>query len=772
MTTRSDQTNFDLTNKTSRIRHSSIRTKITLWAGLGLALVSFILIGYSVITLRQAAIENATDEALAISEKQAALVSDVLDRPYMTARILADSLGVVKDPSIPTNLSRDEINAMLRKVLVENPSFLGVYTLWEPNEFDGLDSQYIRAVAHDETGRFIPYWVRDPNGIIHTEALTQYEIPGVGDWYILPRSTMQEITIAPIVRRIQEQDLTIASFIVPIVWNGRFFGIVGVDAPIGVMQELVDNINLYDGAADVALFTQEGTLIAVRNRPDIANQSVELIYKDYSQIRSQLNVTFSRISQDGKSLQIFSPIEADEGGTLWVLGLSIPLEKITSPATYTAIRQAAIGLTLILFALIFLWLVAGQIVRPMQELTRAAQAVSLGDLNARADVRGSDETAILADAFNSMTLQLGNLFATLEQRVADRTRALTTVAEIGTATSTILELEKLLHEIVELSKERFNLYHSHIYLLDEAGENLVLTAGAGEAGRIMAAEGHSIPLAREQSLVARAAREGKGVIVNDITQSPDFLPNPLLPNTRSELAVPMMVGNRVIGVFDVQSDMVERFTDADIAIQTTLASQAAAAIENARLYTQAEITRQETQLLVDYAGEAIMILDLTTGLFKEPNANAEKIYGLPREELVKVGPAQMSPPRQPDGRDSAEKAMEMIGIAMEKGIHIFEWDHINGQGDLVPCEVRLVRLPGEHPRLRVSVLDITERKRLEELTVQRARQQEALNQITQKIQSATTVESALQIAARELGHALGRKPTMVALDPATLTGKE
>ena len=126
---------------------------------------------------------------------------------------------------------------------------------------------------------------------------------------------------------------------------------------------------------------------------------------------------------------------------------------------------------------------------------------------------------------------------------------------------------------MDLTKERFNLYHSHIYLLDEESTNLVLTAGAGEPGRIMVAEGQSIPLDREQSLVARAARQRKGVTVNDVTQAADFLPNPLLPDTHSELAVPMIVRGNVIGVFDIQSEQVGRFTESDVNIQTTLAAQ-------------------------------------------------------------------------------------------------------------------------------------------------------------------------------------------------------
>ena len=210
---------------------------------------------------------------------------------------------------------------------------------------------------------------------------------------------------------------------------------------------------------------------------------------------------------------------------------------------------------------------------------------------------------------NESELQISNreledIRISLEKRVADRTRDLEIVAEVGTATSTILDVKSLLQEVVNLTKERFNLYHSHIYLLDEAGENLVLASGAGEPGRQMVAEGRFIPLNRAQSLVARAAREQAGVTVNDVTQAPDFLPNPLLPDTRSELAVPMIVGGRVIGVFDVQSDVVGRFTESDINIQSTLAAQVATSIQNVRSFEQSKI-QAEFETLVNTIGQKI-----------------------------------------------------------------------------------------------------------------------------------------------------------------------
>ncbi|MFN8374042.1 MAG: GAF domain-containing protein [Anaerolineae bacterium] len=142
-------------------------------------------------------------------------------------------------------------------------------------------------------------------------------------------------------------------------------------------------------------------------------------------------------------------------------------------------------------------------------------------------------------------------------------------------------MDALLTQVSDLTKERFNRYHAHIYLLDDAHEYLVLAAGAGEAGRIMKENQHRIPLDREQSLVARAARTHQAVIVDDVTSAPDFLANPLLPETRSEMALPMIVGDTVIGVLDIQDNRPNAFDEESVQIKSALAAQIAIAVENA-----------------------------------------------------------------------------------------------------------------------------------------------------------------------------------------------
>ncbi len=218
----------------------------------------------------------------------------------------------------------------------------------------------------------------------------------------------------------------------------------------------------------------------------------------------------------------------------------------------------------------------GSVIGTLNAASKQPDAYTARDENALSQI-----ASLLAAALDSR-----RLFEQTQKRAAE----LETVAQVSTAASTVLEAQTLLQNVVDLTHDSFGLYHAHIYLLDTDGQTLSLAAGAGEVGRRMVAAGRSLSLNREQSLVARAARTRQAVIVNDVRAEPGFLPHPLLPDTRSEMAVPMLVGDRVLGVFDVQHDQLNYFTDEDVRIQTTLAAQVAVALQNANLFGEQAAT--------------------------------------------------------------------------------------------------------------------------------------------------------------------------------------
>lgn len=191
---------------------------------------------------------------------------------------------------------------------------------------------------------------------------------------------------------------------------------------------------------------------------------------------------------------------------------------------------------------------------------------------------------------------------TLRRRVVE----LEVVAQVSTAASTILDSALLMQTVVELTRDHFNLSHVHIGLLDESGGFLHMAASADEIGRQVMADSPVLYLNQDRSLATLAATTRQCVVVNDVSLEPNYLAHPLLEAVQSEMVVPMIVGERLIGVMAVQSNQLNRFSEEDVVIHKILAAQVAVAIENARRFealqqtilqlqeTQEKLMRQET----------------------------------------------------------------------------------------------------------------------------------------------------------------------------------
>jgi len=170
-----------------------------------------------------------------------------------------------------------------------------------------------------------------------------------------------------------------------------------------------------------------------------------------------------------------------------------------------------------------------------------------------------------------------------------RAQELQIVAQVSTAASTILDPHELLRVVVDLTKVSFSLYHVEVYL-HRPGENILeVVAGAGETGQMLVDRQPWLQF-DSPSAVAQSARQRQVVIVNDKRANPGFIPNHLLPDVHSEMALPMIVGDRLLGVFHLQASTANRFSREDARIFTTLSSQVAVALQNAELYAEQAAT--------------------------------------------------------------------------------------------------------------------------------------------------------------------------------------
>ena len=197
-----------------------------------------------------------------------------------------------------------------------------------------------------------------------------------------------------------------------------------------------------------------------------------------------------------------------------------------------------------------------------------------------------------------------------EEAIRRRNEYLAVSAEIGKLVTSTLDLNAIFARTVNLISERFKFYHAGIFIVEETGFNAALREATGRAGAEMKERKHTLQL-NEKSIVGKVTLDGQAVVANDVTVNTLHKFNPLLPDTRAEAALPLRIGNRVIGAIDIQSKSVGAFTEDDIAVLQTLADQVAVAIDNARSFELSqeavmemrEIDRLKSQFLANMSHE-------------------------------------------------------------------------------------------------------------------------------------------------------------------------
>ncbi len=384
---------------------------------------------------------------------------------------------------------------------------------------------------------------------------------------------------------------------------------------VGVMRTTVD-FNLLTDLLVEGLRGQTGyTIIYQPNDQEIKLRSLEdgnyEIFQDFASFDLQGFVkspnTSMEFSLDGNPVlassapvKLYTSTLAGEGANVlndlnWkivvVQGRSEVLQPVEAETRNNLILVIITSIVVIMIA----YFLAGYMTNPIIRLNAFALRIASGDLTAEAKVETQDEIGTLATTFNNMTSQLRSLFGSLEQRVIDRTRNLELASDVGrTITEHIADPNQMLTKAVETIRARFDLYYTQIYLVDSSGQTITLRAGTGEVGRQLLGRRHSLAVG-PSSLNGRAVAEKKAVIVSDTSQHPGFLPNPLLPNTRSEMVVPLIVGGQVIGALDMQSETPGTLNDANLPAFEVLAGLFSVAIQNANLFAETEQARQQME---------------------------------------------------------------------------------------------------------------------------------------------------------------------------------
>jgi signal transduction histidine kinase/putative methionine-R-sulfoxide reductase with GAF domain len=402
--------------------------------------------------------------------------------------------------------------------------------------------------------------------------------------------------------------------------TGEFKGVLAADVQLASITERISQIRIAESGY-AFMIDSAGRIIAM---PAQGYEDLEIPYEEVPANEipretilkhgsEQLQLEFVRMTGGESGMT-----RVDIGGrdhylayapipiTGYSLGLVVPAYELSEPVLRaeasvvreksTTIQFSALLILAILAVAVMVSLgISRFLTSPLEKLTTAAQKISDGDLNQTVSVTSRDESALLASAFNQMTAQLRDLFASMQTRVQERTRDLELASEVGrTVTGKVTDLNEMLTTAAEMIRARFGLYYTQVYLTDPAGRSLVLRAGTGEVGETLLSRGHRLTI-DSNSLNGRAVLEKQAILVADTLNNPSFKPNPLLPKTRSEIAIPLVSGERVLGVLDMQSEEPGSLSEANLPAFEALAGQLAIAIQNAELFSVSEQARAEVE---------------------------------------------------------------------------------------------------------------------------------------------------------------------------------
>jgi GAF domain-containing protein/HAMP domain-containing protein len=285
----------------------------------------------------------------------------------------------------------------------------------------------------------------------------------------------------------------------------------------------------------------------------------------------------------------------------WSVVTFVPQSTLLAPVQKQTQGIVLISIVVSLISIAIALGLTQVLVSPILSLTRTSEKITQGDITASANVTTQDEIGMLATSFNTMTARVRESIEGLEQRVAERTKdlehravQLQAAADVGSTAARLRDQNELMRQITRLISQRFGFYHVGIFLLDERKEFAFLRAANSEGGQRMLARGHKLKVG-QIGIVGYVTSTGESRIALNVGQDAEFFNNPDLPMTQSEMALPLIVGNRILGALDIQSSQEAAFTQDDIATLKVLADQIAIALENARLFSENQMALETAQ---------------------------------------------------------------------------------------------------------------------------------------------------------------------------------
>ncbi|MBX3038222.1 MAG: GAF domain-containing protein [Anaerolineales bacterium] len=558
----------------------------------------------------------------------------------------------------------------------------------------------------------------------------------------------------------------IVTLSVPVYNSGEFKGVMGADIALTSIVDLVSTIQLTEsdfafvidkngfiiympekGYQDFGIEQRESTSLLTRQSlfdteiPNLEFAAQRIVFNQANLVEVPIGgintyVASAVLPTTQYKLVFFAP--ADELNTAILASRQEVQNEIQ-----VALQNAGLILIGLFIGALLVSLVVGQVItRPVRRLTNTVEKVTSGDLSARAEIETQDEAGLLARSFNEMTARLSDTLQGLEGKVAERTAELEiisqsnakraaefeSIARISRIISSTQTLDKLLPQIVQNISEEFGFYHVGIFLLDVHKEYAVLVAANSEGGRRMLERGHRLKVG-ETGIVGFVTRAGQPRIALDVGADAVFFNNPDLPETRSEIALPLRVEAEIFGAVDVQSTKTNAFTDEDISILSVLADQVSIAIQNARSYQQSREALEQAETTA-----AQMIEQQWSDFLRRQNITQYHFDGVEARQQFTIDKQTRNLAIPLILRGAQIGTLKLTAADPDK-----TWDE---------DEIAIAQATAERTALAI------ENARLLQEAQKRATKERTIGEISTKIGNTISLESIIKTAIQEIGNTL------------------
>ncbi|MBD0706083.1 methyl-accepting chemotaxis protein [Pseudomonas sp. JL2] len=485
----------------------------------------------------KAQFEHLIEQRLdALARTQASLIQRELEAPLLLARGLATTNALMgmngPDGNAQLKVPREQMISLLRETVVRNPKILGAYIAWEPNAIDHDDANYVNSpvLGMETDGRFLPWWFRNQDGTLGLEKLADVadqKLLSTGirasEYYLCSRDSKKACVIDPAPYRVGDTMTMLASFIEPIMVDGKFQGIVGADLSVNFIQDMLvaADRDLYEGAGEMALLSSNNRLVAFTKDPSkLGEKASDLLDANELDNLSKLSVGQVRYDVDEAHghIEVYMPFGIGETQARWTLMLQLPLDAVMAELQalqkdLDAQRQtdifgmAMVGLVIAGIGLLVIWLVAHGIARPLKQMVAMLDDIAQGegDLTRRLVSDRADELGAIAKGFNTFLSKLQGMITQVVTSVQSVSDSSEHTADIAIRTN-----QGVHKQMVEIDQVATAVHEMTATAQDVARNATQAAQAAGHADQA-ASQGMQIVRDTSTSIGALAVEIGKAV---------------------------------------------------------------------------------------------------------------------------------------------------------------------------------------------------------------------------------------------------------------------